>query len=120
MPLFSVIIPLFNKAAHIENTLKSVLDQTFEEYEIIIVNDVSTDNGLEIVKNIRNSRIHIISQQNQGVSAARNKGIEHSKGKLIAFLDADDYWFPNHLEALSELHTNFPGCGIYCSRYKIK
>lgn len=120
MPFFSVIIPLYNKENQIENTLKSVLDQTFGDYEIIIVNDGSTDNGLEIAKNIRDSRIHILNQQNQGVSAARNKGIEHSKGTLIAFLDADDYWFPNHLEELSNLYKAFPHCGIYCSRYKIK
>lgn len=120
MSFFSVIIPLYNKENHIENTLKSVLDQTFDGYEIIIVNDGSTDNGPEIAKNINDSRIRILNQQNQGVSAARNKGIEHSNGTLIAFLDADDYWFPNHLEELSNLYNAFPDCGIYCSRYKIK
>jgi len=120
MPFFSVIIPLYNKENYIENTLKSVLSQTLDDYEIIIVNDGSTDKGPEIVKNIRDSRIRIIDQQNQGVSAARNKGIENSNGTLIAFLDADDYWFPNHLKELSDLHTGFPDCGIYCSRYKIK
>jgi glycosyltransferase involved in cell wall biosynthesis len=120
MPFFSVIIPLYNKENYIENTLKSVLEQTFTDFEIIIVNDDSTDNSLEIVKRFDDSRITIIEQQNAGVSATRNLGIEKASGKLIALLDADDYWFPNHLDILHSLYHDFPNAGMYCSRYKIK
>jgi glycosyltransferase involved in cell wall biosynthesis len=120
MPFFSIVIPLFNKAGYIENTLKSVLNQTFTDYEIIVVNDESTDESEAIVLGFNDKRIQLCNQKNQGVSVARNVGVEKSKGKLIAFLDADDYWFPNHLEELFHLQKNFPDCGIYCSRYKIK
>ncbi|UTN06513.1 glycosyltransferase [Flavobacterium bizetiae] len=120
MVFFSVVIPLYNKANYIENTLKSALDQTFTDYEIIVVNDGSTDESEAVVRQFNDKRIRIFHQKNQGVSVARNLGIEKSTGKLIAFLDADDYWFPNHLQELAHLYSDFPDCGIYCSRYKIK
>lgn len=120
MSFFSIVIPLFNKAYYIENTLKSVLNQTFTDYEIIVINDESTDGSGEKVLQFNDERIQLYNQKNQGVSVARNLGIEKSKGKLIAFLDADDYWFPNHLEELANLYKDFPNCGMYCSRHKIK
>lgn len=120
MTFFSVIIPLHNKEKFIENTLKSVLNQTFTDYEIIVINDESTDESEAKVLGFKDKRIQLFNQKNQGVSVARNFGIEKSKGELIAFLDADDYWYPNHLEELANLYHNFPNCGIYCSRYKIK
>lgn len=120
MVFFSIVIPLYNKANHIESTLKSVLDQTFTDYEIIIVNDESTDESETVVNSFDDKRIQIYNQKNQGVSVARNLGIEKSKGKLIAFLDADDYWFSDHLEELFNLYHKYPSCGIYCSRYKIR
>nr|WP_199003164.1 glycosyltransferase family 2 protein [Flavobacterium sp. ASV13] len=120
MVFFSVIIPLYNKARYIENTIKSVLNQTFTDYEIIVINDESTDKSEDLVSRFNDKRIQIFNQKNQGVSVARNHGIEKAKGKLIAFLDADDYWFPNHLQVLADLYHHSPNCGIYCSRYKIK
>lgn len=120
MALFSVIMPLYNKANHIENTIKSVLDQTFTDYEIIIINDGSTDKSEVLALEFNDERIQVYNQENQGVSTARNLGIEKSKGKLIAFLDADDYWFPDHLQELARLYHDFPDCGIYCSRHKIR
>ncbi|MGO4772956.1 glycosyltransferase family 2 protein [Flavobacterium sp. W22_SRS_FK3] len=120
MAFFSVIIPLYNKASHVENTIKSVLSQTFTNYEIIIINDGSTDESEAVVLGFNDKKIQIHNQKNQGVSVARNLGIEKSKGKLIVFLDADDFWFPNHLEELANLYHAFPNCGMYCSRYKIK
>lgn len=120
MPLFSVIIPVYNKANYIEETLKSVLEQRFTDYEIIIIDDGSTDSSLEIINHFSDDRICIYAQKNKGVAAARNFGIEKSKGKLIAFLDADDYWFPNHLEEIVKLYHDFPNCGIYCNLYRIK
>src|SRR4051812_32162135 len=98
MAFFSVIIPLYNKANYIENTIKSVLNQTFTDFEIIVVNDESTDESETIVLGFNDKRIQLFNQKNQGVSVARNHGIEKAKGKLVAFLDADDYWFHNHLE----------------------
>jgi glycosyltransferase involved in cell wall biosynthesis len=120
MAFFSVIIPLYNKEDYIEDTIKSALNQTFTDYEILVINDESTDKSKDLVLGFTSEKIHLYNQKNQGVSVARNLGIEKSKGKLIAFLDADDLWFPNHLEELSRLYHNFPHCGIYCSRYKIK
>ncbi|MCG9793651.1 glycosyltransferase family 2 protein [Flavobacterium algicola] len=120
MLLFTIIIPLYNKADYIENTIQSVLNQTYNNYEIIIINDGSNDESVAKVASINDNRILIYHQKNQGVSVARNYGIEKSKGSLIAFLDADDFWFPNHLEELANLYLRFPNCGMYCSRYKIK
>ncbi|WP_432222114.1 glycosyltransferase family 2 protein [Flavobacterium sp. TMP13] len=120
MTFFSVIVPLYNKAAYIENTLKSVLNQTFKDYEIIVINDESTDESKTKVLEFNDEKIQLYTQKNQGVSVARNLGIEKSQGKLIAFLDADDFWFPNHLQELADLYHNFPNSGMYCSRYKIK
>ncbi|NHN27568.1 glycosyltransferase family 2 protein [Flavobacterium jejuense] len=120
MPLFSVIIPVYNKVNYIEETLKSVLEQRFTDYEIIIIDDGSTDSSLEIINQFLDNRICIYKQENKGVAAARNFGIEKSKGKLIAFLDADDYWFPNHLEEIVKLYHDFPNCGMYCNLYRIK
>lgn len=119
MPLFSVVIPLFNKENFIQNTLNSVLNQTFNDYEIIIINDGSTDKSEQIVEEFNDSRIIYLSKLNEGVSAARNYGIQHSKGKYIAFLDADDLWLPSHLSALKSLIDRHPEAGIFASRYKL-
>ncbi|MES2810962.1 MAG: glycosyltransferase family 2 protein [Bacteroidota bacterium] len=120
MPKISVIIPLYNKGFIIAETLKSVLAQTFTDFEIVIVNDGSTDNGFDIVSQFSDERIQLFQQENKGAAAARNLGIEKATGELIAFLDADDYWYSNHLEELIKLYIDFPSCGMYCNRYKIK
>ena len=120
MVKISVVIPVFNKGFILNETLNSVLQQTYTNFEIIITNDGSTDNSLEVLSKFNDSRIHIYSQENKGAAAARNLGIEKSNGEFIAFLDADDYWFPNHLEELIKLSEQFPNCGSYCSRYQIK
>ncbi|HET8810481.1 MAG TPA: glycosyltransferase family 2 protein [Flavobacteriaceae bacterium] len=118
-PYFSVIIPLYNKANYIENTLRSVLAQSFSDFEIVMVNDGSTDNSLEKVREIHDDRIKLIDQKNQGASIARNHGIERAKGKYIVFLDADDYWYPNHLKVLQQLILKFPKAGLHCNNYEI-
>lgn len=120
MPLISVIIPLYNKDSIIKDTLNSVLLQSFTDYEIIVVNDGSTDTSEKIVARFSDHRIILFNQPNKGAAAARNLGIQKANGKLIAFLDADDYWYPNHLEELVKLYLRFPNCGSYCSRYKIQ
>lgn len=119
MPFFSVIIPLYNKEDYIEDTLKSVLNQTFQDFEVNIINDGSTDNSLEKVEKFKDDRIRLFNQKNQGVSAARNLGIEKSKAEFIALLDADDFWYENHLSELKKQITKFPNAGLYCNNYEI-
>lgn len=117
--MISVIIPLYNKAHTIVNTLTTVLNQTYQDFEIIIVNDGSTDNSVETINTyFCDSRIHIINQDNAGVSVARNRGVEVSKGDWIAFLDADDEWLPQYLETLLGALNRYPqanmiGCASY-------
>ncbi len=98
VPFFTVVIPLYNKAPYVERALKSVFAQTFTDFEVIVVDDGSTDGGGEIVKQFNDPRLRLITQTNQGVAAARNRGIREAKADYIAFLDADDEWLPNHLE----------------------
>ena len=101
--LFSVIIPLYNKQDYITRTINSVLNQTYQNFEIIVVDDGSTDKSLSVVKTIKDKRIKVFSQKNLGVSNARNKGIKQSKGNYIAFLDADDEFLPRYLD-LRNIH----------------
>lgn len=98
MPRVSVIVPLFNKADHVGRALASISSQTFADFEVIVVDDGSTDGGADIVAKHRDSRLRLLSQQNSGPGAARNRGIEQSRGLLLAFLDADDEWLPHYLE----------------------
>ncbi len=114
---FSVVMPLYNKEATVERAIKSVFNQTVQDFEIIIVNDGSTDNSASIVESLKDPRIHLIHQVNQGVSAARNRGIAEAKYELIAFLDADDEWLPEFLETIRRMVTNYPDCGLYATRY---
>lgn len=116
--MFSVIIPVYNKEDHIKATLNSVLSQSFKDFEAIIVNDGSTDKSMDIVSSFKDKRIQIINKKNEGVSTARNLGIKNAKGDFIALLDADDIWYPNHLEDLKNLAESFPGCGLYCTAYE--
>ncbi|PYG88201.1 glycosyltransferase involved in cell wall biosynthesis [Ruminiclostridium sufflavum DSM 19573] len=99
-PLISVIIPMYNTVKYIKQTVESVLAQTYSSFEVIIVDDGSTDGSGEIVKTLmlKDSRIKYIFQSNQGVSAARNNAIVHSQGEYLAFLDSDDLWLPDKLE----------------------
>lgn len=100
IPTFSVVIPAYNASAFLPQTIESVQRQTFEDFEILIIDDGSTDDTLDIIKKYKetDSRIHFITQRNQGVSRARNTGIEAAEGKYIAFLDSDDIWMPNKLK----------------------
>ena len=98
MPKVSVIIPAYNAMNYLPQTLKSVLQQTFTDFEILIINDGSSDDIVEWSSQISDSRVKLISQINQGVSAARNTGICNAQGEYIAFIDADDLWEPTKLE----------------------
>lgn len=117
-PIISVVIPLYNKEAYIKNTLKTVLAQTIKDFEIIVVNDGSTDKSVEVIKSINDHRIRVLSQENAGVSAARNRGIIEAKADLIAFLDGDDEWKTNFLEEILELKNKYPEAGAYVTAYE--
>lgn len=119
MPAVSVVIPLYNKGPHIARTLNSVLKQTFRDFELIVVDDGSTDNGAEIVKGFDDPRIQLIRQANQGVSAARNHGVAEAIADIVAFLDADDEWTSSHLESIVRLRKRYPEAGMYTTAYKI-
>ena len=95
--MISVVIPLYNKETFISETIQSVLNQTYTDYELVIVNDGSTDNSIEKVEQFDDPRIQLLSIPNSGVSVARNTGIKMAKMKWIAFLDADDYWSSSFL-----------------------
>lgn len=108
--LASIIIPAYNAERFIGETIDSILQQSYAELELIIVNDGSTDSTKEIVekKILTDKRIHIIDQQNLGVSVARNNGVKHSKGDFLAFLDADDTWMKDNLKEKITLLTSDP------------
>jgi glycosyltransferase involved in cell wall biosynthesis len=98
MPKVSVIIPAYNAMTYLPETLESVLNQTFTDFEVLIINDGSCDGVDEWASHIQDSRVRLISQANQGLPGARNTGIWHSKGEYLAFLDADDIWESSKLE----------------------
>ena len=112
---FSVVIPLYNKEKHIQRAINSVLAQTCQDFELIIVDDGSTDHSYQAACEIQDPRIRIIRQENQGVSAARNRGVAEAQYDWVAFLDADDEWLPEFLEKMKGLILDFPGCGLYGS-----
>jgi glycosyltransferase involved in cell wall biosynthesis len=113
----SVVIPLYNKARYVGEALRSVLASECPPYEVIVVDDGSTDNGPQLVRAIADARVRLVSQPNGGVSSARNRGIEEARGEYIAFLDADDYWTPRYLPAIAELIARFPDCGMYATHF---
>lgn len=120
MPFFSIVIPVYNKELFVTKTLDAVLAQTFTDYEIILVNDGSTDQSFSLIKGYSDPRIRIVNQNNQGVSSARNNGILQSQATYICLLDADDFWKKNHLQSLFDMIQKFPQAGLYSQRYQIK
>ena len=112
--LVSVIIPTFNRAHLIKRSAMSVLNQTYDNLELIIVDDGSTDNTEEVVKSIDDKRIIYIKQPNQGACAARNTGIDHAKGEFIAFQDSDDVWHDNKLEKQMETLRKTGADLVFC------
>lgn len=116
--MISIIIPLYNKAHQIRNTLTSVLLQTYRDFELIIVDDGSTDDSIAEVQKFDDGRIRVIHQKNSGVSAARNRGIKEAKYDLIAFLDADDEWKPDYLDTQNRLAQKYPECSVFACNYE--
>ena len=118
---FSVIIPLYNKAPYVRKALESVCAQTYRDYELIVINDGSTDNSAivadEYLKATDSIDDKIINQPNAGVSAARNAGVAQARGEYLAFLDADDWWKPTYLERMAQLIEDYPEAGLYACNY---
>jgi glycosyltransferase involved in cell wall biosynthesis len=113
----AVIIPLYNKEATVIRTVNSVLSQTIQDLDIIIVDDGSTDNGVAAVRKIADSRIRLIQQENAGPGAARNAGAAHADAPLLAFLDADDEWSPLFLAQAVRALQEHPECDAFVAAY---
>lgn len=118
--MISIVIPLYNKEKTIVRTLRSILAQNVDDYEIIIVDDGSTDKSLAKVHTIKDDRIKVISQRNSGVSAARNRGIKEAKGEYIGFIDADDEWDVDYLESQLFLINNYNDCDVFSTNYRFE
>lgn len=119
--LITVVIPLYNKELSIQNTIFSVLNQTDQNFSIIVVNDGSNDNSVSVVQNILfDNQGRIVNQENAGEGAARNRGIKESQNDFIAFIDADDEWKPEFLESIRMLIEKYPDADVYGTSYLIK
>lgn len=112
---FSIVVPLYNKESYIRRTLESVVAQTFVDYELIVVDDGSTDDSYAVASNFLagNTNNKIVRQKNMGVASARNNGVLFSHGDYICFLDSDDWWEPSFLEEMDGLIRNYPNAGLY-------
>jgi glycosyltransferase involved in cell wall biosynthesis len=118
MPAVSIIIPTYNRAEYLEEAIRSVLTQTFRDFEIIVVDDGSTDNTPDVIKKFSSREIKYIFQENRGAGAARNAGVLGSSGRLVAFLDADDIWLPFKLETQIQALTDHPQARVvYCDMF---
>ena len=117
--MFSIVIPLYNKENAIEETLLSVLAQTYTNFEVIVVDDGSKDSSAKVVSNIAKAdpRIKLIQKENGGVSSARNRGIKEAKGEYIALLDGDDIWENTFLEEQNKLINEFPKASMWGVNY---
>jgi glycosyltransferase involved in cell wall biosynthesis len=112
MPLISVIVPAWNAEATIRDTITSVLHQTMGDFELLVIDDGSTDRTLAVLDGISDQRLHRVSFANAGLAAARNRGIEHSRGEFLSFIDADDLWTPDKLEAQLAALRSRPDAGL--------
>jgi glycosyltransferase involved in cell wall biosynthesis len=120
MPFFSIVITVYNKEKFVKNTLNSVLQQTFSDYEIIVVNDGSTDSSEAIITAFEDDRIHYFFKKNEGVAIARNFGIDKAKAAYICFLDADDYWFPTFLETMNKYIQKLPEQKVFACAIEVE
>ena len=116
---FSVIIPLYNKEAEVERTIRSVLAQTLAPLEIVVVDDGSTDGSAAVVETIGSPLIKLIRQPNAGETAARNRAMAEARGDYFALIDADDEWRPGFLAEIASLIREFPDCGLYSTGFDI-
>ena len=112
MTTISIILPAYNAERHILKAIESVQQQTFSDFELLVINDGSTDRTLELLETVKDARLKVFSYQNSGVSVARNRGITHTKGDFIAFLDTDDLWTPDKLELQLTVLQQHPEAGV--------
>jgi len=112
MPKVSVVIPAYNAMTYLPETVESVLKQTFTNFEVLIINDGSSDHIMQWVTEISDSRVRLISQENQGLPGARNTGIAQAQGEYVAFLDANDWWEPTKLEKQVRCFEERPSVGL--------
>lgn len=115
--MFSVVIPLYNKELSIRDTINSVLKQNFQDFEIIIINDGSTDNSVHEILKINNPKVKVFHKENGGVSSARNLGVLKASNDWIAFLDGDDLWYENHLETIHKMINEFPNSKLFATSF---
>lgn len=119
VPLFSVIVPIYNKRSYLQKLSESLSKQTFRNFEVIFVDDGSTDDSITLVRSWTDPRYILIAQKNAGVSSARNTGIRAARGEFIAFLDADDWYEPDFLSEIWHLTTQFPQAGMYGTAFNM-
>lgn len=115
--MISIIIPLYNKEHCIQTTIESVLKQNFQDFELFVVDDGSTDGSADVVMGFDDNRIKLIQKENGGVCSARNVGIREAGYEYVAFLDADDLWEPEFLSEISKMIHDFPDAGILGTSY---
>ncbi len=113
MPRFSIIIPTYNRADSVANTLESCFSQSFEDFEIVVVDDGSKDNTVAVLQDIDEPRLKVITQANAGPAAARNTGMDNASGEFIAFLDSDDVWYPEFLACADHMLSEDPKQILY-------
>lgn len=119
MSFFTVIIPLYNKEKYIKNAIESVLNQTFTDFELVIIDDFSSDKSAAIASTFESENVQLIyHEKNCGLSASRNTGIKKANSNYITFLDADDLWKPTFLESIFQLIQNFPEARIFGTNYE--
>jgi glycosyltransferase involved in cell wall biosynthesis len=118
-PLVTVVIPAYNAGPYIQQTVASVLAQTWSRLECLVIDDGSVDDTTSAVAAFTDPRLRVLQQKNGGVSRARNVGIRHARGQLIAFLDADDAWLPNKLRRQIEIMQACPDVGAVLSGYAV-
>ncbi len=112
MPEISVVVPAYNSQRTILETITSVLQQSFSDFELIVINDGSTDGTLELLETVQDTRLKVYSYPNGGLPTARNRGIDRAKGKFISFIDADDLWTPEKLELQLKALQQNPEAGV--------
>lgn len=119
MPFITVVIPLYNKEQSVERAIHSVLSQSYSDFELIVVDDGSTDQSYHVSGNIKDKRIKLLQQRNQGVSAARNAGVQQATSEYIAFLDADDCYHSDFLERIVGLINDYPSAALFSCRFQL-
>ena len=119
-PAISVVMPLYNKERDVARAIRSALAQTFTDFELIVVNDGSTDLSVEAVATFNDPRIQLVHQENKGVSEARNRGVSEARAELVAFLDADDEWLPEFLATVWHLSICQPDSAAFATGYLLR